>query len=592
MKYTYLKHDRRLRYAKANALRLLPEDVQVRYGCDRLVSFRKLPGRRKPDDLVKKLHAAMRPMGIYSGNAICFYAVETDSPLAALLLWDAVHFMEVGQKITLVEDVSRGFYLDRDYFCQGLKVLHRTTTEVTYEKVAKFAAEGDDDLDNWTFGIPVGPEDATILNAVVKRILELDIPNKEILLCGRPGDNFAYFDKVRIVGEDITAPPVQICKKKNRLVQEATYNNLAILHDRIFLPSHFGKMVRRFGPRYPLMSMQSMIFDDRVCMHPRRYSDYGMATGELAHGLKGLHRCSGAAVSVAPSVFVELERTGFFFTSPMRYHLDCNYPTGSFYICRKEVWNSFALDESLTWIEFEDIEHAFRASKGGVPCRLNPHGINQTITSRPLLGLPTHVEGVSGRLTPMIPVSFTVFPRKPLFKVSMETALKKLSQFAGKYHSASMDGFFVTGKKEVGSLAWLGLVNLVIQQASFPNTYSDVRDFIDDYEKYLLLDQLTLGQKELIRNRFMDDPQEAKKNMIMTSFEVRNMICQRPLGGWFYKRLDEYFHGRKRSLFGIIFTAIILYCRNGRIFYFESIFAAVRDIYNSTPFKSYIKGRK
>ncbi|MFH7439462.1 hypothetical protein RA269_28935, partial [Pseudomonas syringae pv. tagetis] len=81
--------------------------------------------------------------------------------------------------------------------------------------------ESNDDLDSWTFGITVGPGDATVINAAVKRILEIDILHKELLLCGTPGSNFAYFDKVGIVGEDITAPPVQIGKKKNRLALEA-----------------------------------------------------------------------------------------------------------------------------------------------------------------------------------------------------------------------------------------------------------------------------------------------------------------------------------------------------------------------------------
>jgi len=589
MLYTYLKHDRRLRYTKGKDLRALPEDVEARYACDRLVSFRSFPGRRKPDCTVKKLHAAMRPLGIYHGNSICFYAVQSDSPMAALLLWDAVHFMEVGQKITLVEDAPMDFYLDREYFTRGLKKVHETSTEATYEKIAKFPAEGDDDLDSWTFGIPVGPEDASILNAVVKRILELDIPRKEIILCGRPGDNFAYFDKVRIVGEDITAPPVQICKKKNRLAEEAIYNNLVILHDRVFLPRHFGKMVRRFGPRYPLMGMQSMMFDDRLCLHPRRYSDSGMATGELANGLKGLHRSAGVAVSVAPAVFTELEKTGFFFSNPMRYHLDSSYLTGSLYICRKEVWEELPLDESLMWVEYEDIEHSFRASRSGVPTRMNPYGINQTITSRPLLGFPTHIEASDGRYTIARPIFFTLSPKKPLIKISPEMALKRVKIFTRKYHVLPLEPPIQTGKKWVSSFYWINLVNYVIQQASFPNTSESVREFIDDYEKFLLLDQLTYGQKDVIFRGFMDSHEVTKKDFLASSYELCNMFVQRPLGGWFYRNFDDYFHRKALSFFGIFVTAFRLFVCNGRKFYFEGFFAAISNIYNSTPFKSYLE---
>ncbi|HHQ2716931.1 TPA: hypothetical protein ACSPMB_002814 [Pseudomonas aeruginosa] len=590
-KTTHLQHHPRLGYSHSKHLRDLPATVAEMYPCDRLISFRLLPGH-KPNTIVRKLHAADRPLGIYDGGSLCFYGVQSDSPLAPLLLWDAAHFLAVGQQITIVEDSPVGFYLDREYFQAGLKVVRQNGTVAVFEKVAKLPAETDDDLDSWTFGIPVGPEDATVLNAVVKRILEIDIPNKEIVLCGKPGANFAYSDHVRIVGEDITAPPVQICKKKNRLAKEAKYNNLVILHDRVFLPKHFGEMVRRFGPRYPLMTLQSMFFDNRLSMSPRRYSDYGMAMGEIGQGLKGLHRSSGEAVSIAPSIFTEIERTGFCFASPMRYNKDTSYPTGSMYICRKEVWNAFPLDESLLWVEFEDIEQGIRASKGGVPCRVNPHGISQTVTTRALLGVPSPVETADGQLTKTGPAYLSPLPKKPLFKVSTDTALAKLRQFAAKYHLNPNATQIPTGLKKISARNWVSLVNSVVQQASFPNTQDAVHRFIEDYERMVLLDQLPNTQKEALYLRFLEDPAEAKRMLVINSSELRNMLYQRPRQSWFYTELREFFHGRKASLPGILLSAISVYLKNGSVFYFTSLPAAVRSIYNSTPFKSYTEALK
>ncbi len=377
MKTIALQHDAKLGYLTPKQLRDIPLDLSLPQACERLISFRQFKGRQA-DITIRKLHAAKRPLDIYGAGSYCFYGVQSDSPLSPLLLWDAAHFLEVGQTLTLIEDTPQPSYLDRDYFQVALTCIERSATRVTYQKSARLPAEADDDLDSWTFGLPVGPEDATVLNAVVQRILELDIPNKEILLCGTPGKNFRYFDQVRIVGEDITAPPVQICKKKNRLAQEARYNNLVILHDRVFLPSHFGEMVRRFGPRYPLMTLQSLFFDNRMCMYPRRYSDLGRSMNEMGGGIKGLHRTDQSAVTVAPSTFTELERSGFCFANPIRYNNDISYPTGSLYICRREVWNLCPLDESLLWVEYEDIEHGVRSSKLGVPTRINPHGITQS----------------------------------------------------------------------------------------------------------------------------------------------------------------------------------------------------------------------
>jgi len=586
MNTTHLQHHPRLGYLSTNELRALPPRLSLPHECASLISFRKHPSQ-KPDLVIKKLHAAQRPLQIYGNGSYCFYSVQSDSPLAPLLLWDAAHFLSVGEKITVIEDAPVECYLDREYFAGALKAVMRSPTSVTYEKVSTLPAESDDDLDSWTFGLPVGPEDATILNAVVKRILEIDIPNKEILLCGRPGSNFAYMDKVRIVGEDITAPPVQICKKKNRLALEAKHSNLVILHDRVFLPKNFGEVVRRFGPRYPLMTLQSMYFDNRVSMHPRRYSDYGMAMSEIAQGLQGMHRNGEKSAMIAPSIFSEIERTGFAFASCMRYNKDANYPTGSLYICRKDVWNAYPLDEYLHWVEFEDVEHGLRASKAGIPCRLNPFGITQSITSRPLLGVRSLVESGSGRLGTTQPCYLSMLKKKPLVNVATKTALTRLRQFATKYAANPAAIAIPTGLNTVNTRTWLELINNVTQQSKFRNDIEAVREFISDFAKLVLLDQLPYTTQEFLVHRFLIAPVQTKRTLITHSSEIRNMLRQRTWQTWFANDPKNFFHSSLLSLPGILISAIRIYKNNGKIFYFENFPSAVGAIYNSTPFNSY-----
>ncbi|QWA29953.1 hypothetical protein [Pseudomonas sp. RC3H12] len=591
MKTIQFQHDPKLGYLPAKNLRPIPADLSLPEGCQTLFSFRRFK-QAEPDVTLKGMHAAKRPLDIYGAGSYCFYGVQSDSQLSPLLLWDAAHFLEVGQSLTLIEDAPFNSYLDRDYFSAALTCVERGANRVTYRKTGLLPAQGDDDLDSWTFGIPVGPEDATVLNAVVERILELDIPHKEILLCGTPGKNFRYFEQVRIVGEDITAPPVQICKKKNRLADEARYNNLVILHDRVFLPAHFGEMVRRFGPRYPLMTLQSMFFDNVRNFGPRRYSDYAMAMGSIAEGMKGLHRREDAVVSIASALFAEVERTGFCFASPMRYTKDASYPTGSLYVCRKEVWQAFPLDESLLWAEFEDIEHGIRASKGGVPTRINPHGITQSITSRALLGTEAPVESLNGRYKSIGPTQFSPLHKKPLIRMSADDALIRLQRFADKYVMSDLAPHIPTGLKSISSRAWLKLVNSVVQSSSFGNDLESVTTFIHDFEKWVLLDQLPNTVVESIALQFLADPVAAKRNLVYGSTEFRNMVRQRPIQSWFYKDLDDYFHPRALALPGIVLSAVKLYRNNGGIFYFTSFRECVRAIYNSTPFHRYVARQK
>jgi len=588
MKMIHLRHHSSLGYVSARSLRNLPAEPSLLPECSNVISFRKHPSQ-KPDVVIDKLHAAQRPLGMYGEGSYCFYGVQSDSPLAPLLLWDGAHFLKVGERITVIEDSPIECYLDREYFAGSLETVARSPTSVTYEKVAKLAAESDSDLDSWTFGIPVGPEDATVLNAVVKRILELDIPNKEILLCGMPGSNFAYFDQVRIVGADITAPPVQICKKKNRIAKEATHSNLVIMHDRVFLPKHFGEMVRRFGPRYPLMTLQCMFFDNRLSMHPRRYSDYGMAMGEVAQGLQGLHRSSGKAIAIAPAIFPEVERTGFCFASPMRYTKDVSYPTGSLYICRREVWNAYPLDESLYWVEFEDVEHGLRCSRAGIPSRINPFGISQSVTSRPLLGAKSPVELSNGRMGSVVPCYLSMLGKKPLIKISAAAALNQLRRFGTKYFANPAAVTIPTGLTSIGAKAWVKLINDVVQRSTFRNDIDAVKEFISDFEKLVLFDQLPHTQQEHLIHRFFYDPVHTKQTLITQSSEIRNMLRQRHLRTWFAHSPNEFFHHNLMSLPGILLSAFFVYRDSGKVFYFESFGAAVKSIYNSTPFKSYVR---
>src|SRR5262249_40689380 len=150
----------------------------------------------------------------------------------------------------------------------------------------------------------------------------LEVGDCEIILCGRPGANFAYHDQVRIVGEDITAPPLRISMKKNRIVEEARHENLCLLHDRVFLPIDFIDAVKRFGDFYALQTMQSIYFDDLWCMVPRRYSDAGLLLRDRRTLPVAMHRGASDATDLfafAPRLLAASTQYGYVARSPLRY---------------------------------------------------------------------------------------------------------------------------------------------------------------------------------------------------------------------------------------------------------------------------------
>ncbi|MFH7572383.1 hypothetical protein VSS95_30265, partial [Pseudomonas syringae pv. tagetis] len=75
-------------------MRSLPLGLMLSHECSSLISFRAHP-LRKPERVIRKLHAAQRPLCMYGAGGYCFYGVQSDSQIAPLLLWDGAHFLNV-----------------------------------------------------------------------------------------------------------------------------------------------------------------------------------------------------------------------------------------------------------------------------------------------------------------------------------------------------------------------------------------------------------------------------------------------------------------------------------------------------------------
>jgi hypothetical protein len=462
--------------------------------------------------------------------------------------------------------------------------------------VAPLDAEAGD-LDEWTFAIPAGPEDATLLNVCVARILELDIPRKEILLCGRPAANFKYWDYVRIVGEDITAPPVQICKKKNRLAAEATFDNLCIIHDRVFLPINFGAMVRKFGNAFPLTGVQSMYFDDRFNFAARRYSDTGIGLRLASHIIEGLARGEVVATSrYAAATMTNIESTGFVFANAHRSG-PSTYPTGSLYLCKKKVWAHIPQDERLMWTEFEDIEQGERAAACGIPSRVNPHGITQSMISRPILAWlgAAQCEKPSGSVRSYRTVfeKMTWIPRKPLLKKTRDQAALDYAKFMniwGVTPDGSMEPISSATMSMKRRLRW---IVQVVHAVRIPLQRDRLLVFLKDFERFVISEQVPYEWHQLVVNSFIHGGGPGIMMLLASCNELFNHASQRPKGRIFAKTLEDYLpHSPAAVAAGSVVSALHLMFRNHNFLVLPSGFWwKVRAILGSTPYLRYARAR-
>jgi hypothetical protein len=555
-----------------------------------VVTFRPLDGRR-PKRLIKKVNATDRFSWI-KAKELVLYGLENDSPLAPLILWDVAHAAAIGSRIIVMANAIEQSYLQRAYFAEGLKVVESAPQKLVFEKIAMLGAERDAGLDAWTFGIPVGPEDATLLNATVKRILEIDVPQKEILLCGRPGANFLYLDQVRIVGEDITAPPVKICAKKNRLAEEAQYPNLCIIHDRVFLPQDFYAAMKRYGDCYPMSTLQSVYFDDKYNFIPRRYSDYGVSHRVRAASVKGLLRGNDVdnASEFSPSILAKTEFSGFYPAHAMRYSTSV-YATGSMYICKRAVWLAYPQNENIYWIEFEDLEHGFRMSDNGVPSRVNPHAVSQSLISRPLLSraIGTFIENVKGQNRLFTSWTEMVrLPRKPAIKLSHEGALASMNRFAQKYvpkhvfNQIPVASVFRTNTRMSSILD-------IITRASVPYQVDAVARFLADFEKDIVFDQMPFYWREMIASDMLNGRGNLTYSMVLNNDALVNHAALRPKHAIFYRTLHDYL--QPRSVFGKLGTfmsALYLFAKRKNVIYLKGgPWAYYRALSKSTPYVDY-----
>ncbi|MEB5742688.1 hypothetical protein MXF09_23630 [Klebsiella aerogenes] len=415
-----LAHSRALRYPVCRHL-FRPTSLMVRRPEETIVfTFRQTHQRPRILDAFSRLQTPL------PGDVVLS---EFDStPLYILLLWDVAHTLLPGNRLYLQHSGDASRLLSSPWYQQAFRELKEgNATLQVFEKRAPLPTEAERGLDAWSFCIPAGP-DSRLLNACVARILQLNVPQFEILLCGRPGPEFAYHEQVRITGEDIPSYPLHITRKKNTLATAARYPNLCILHDRVLLPMNFMTAIRRFGDDFPLTGFQSFWFADTWQSVPRRYSDFAVAA-RIPAMLTGKHRPQRACLPSFDTMEFQMQH-------PRRATPGADYLTGSLYLCKRSVWQYLPQNEALYWAEYEDVEHGIRAGRDGIPSRINPWTLTQSLRYRSVFHFAGRASGhsIAGQsLHYRAPQEYWGFPRRPSLPVTESEGRRRLIAFAQKY---------------------------------------------------------------------------------------------------------------------------------------------------------------
>ncbi len=506
--------------------------------------------------------------------------VQNDSALYAHLLWDISHQMPVGGRLYIKEQIPCESLLECSYYAQAFSEMPPTEGGRVYCKQQPLAAEQDRGLGQWSFCIPVGPEDPVFLNACVERILQLNLPEYEILLCGDPHPGFLYFDQVRIVGQQITAPPVHITRKKNVLAKAARFANLCIIHDRVLLPLNFYDAVCRFGDFYPLCGFQSFYFADKYNLLPRKYSDFNTIEQDLSRELD-IHAVTRQHTALISKLF-------YCYQHPARSQFGHDYLTGSLYLCKKSVWQHCPQNEQLFWNDYEDIEQGIRASHNGIPSIINPLAITQSMNARSVIHYYgcVAVKDYQGRfrMSRSLLEILPLLPRKPLFRMTREQARGRIYQFAGKY-GASGQLLQSISSSGMSGLSRFMLIKNVIKEITVKLSQS--REFINDFSRLILCEEIAPNELiQLLRVMNSSASPATKKSALVGSFILNNQLSHSWFYSPFYKSHNDWFiRKNKFSKINLWISACYLkYLYKGAYFPMP-VKEVVGLLHDSTPFR-------
>ena len=126
----------------------------------------------------------------------------------------------------------------------------------------------DDSIEKWSFGIITDGSRADWIEGIIDSIRKQNIPKYEIIICGK------YFDRQE---SDISYIPFNerdsykgwITKKKNLIADNAKYENLVIIHDRMYFDDMWYEGMLKWGNCFEVLGVPQLF-----CETGERFGDW------------------------------------------------------------------------------------------------------------------------------------------------------------------------------------------------------------------------------------------------------------------------------------------------------------------------------
>jgi hypothetical protein len=233
----------------------------------------------------------------------------------------------------------------------GRYILEKTIKEgrlltLVYSKQNSSLLEGDI-INKWTFGIITNGKKNSWVLELIKSIEQQMIPHYEILIVGpNPYNEFNLskpnqvniLEDVVLIGEK--RPPIS--HKKNKIIKQAQYNNLCILHDRYLLPEKWFINFQKHGNYFDILCLKTLNLEGKRFSVDWMKFHYPMTSRFKLNRALLYNEWSNEAI----------------------------IPGGS-KIMKKNLVENFLLDERLFWDEMEDFQLSKMANLHGLLINLD-----------------------------------------------------------------------------------------------------------------------------------------------------------------------------------------------------------------------------
>lgn len=222
-------------------------------------------------------------------------------------------------------------------------------------------------IDQWTFGIITNGKRLNFLKKSLESIKSLGVPEYEIIVCGKFPLSTEGLKYINFTDKDEKG---WITKKKNIICQNAKYDNICIIHDRIYFDKEWFEGVKKYGNYFEVMSFP--VCDTQKVKTKYPYSNWGTIGkrwdyNKLVYGFE----LSGGQLS------------------PQDWDRYC-YVGGAAIALKKPIWKLAKWNEDLFWREYEDIELSHRQHQNGIMIRFNFFAklYTMTVSQLTIFGVP------------------------------------------------------------------------------------------------------------------------------------------------------------------------------------------------------------